>query len=37
LANLCEKLGAKLVVCPIKKAGEILMDELKKLISKEQN
>ena len=30
---LCEKLGAKLVVCPINAAGEILMDELKKLIS----
>ena len=29
---LCEKLGAKLVVCPINDAGEILMDELKKLI-----
>ena len=30
---LCEKLGSKLVICPINDDGEILMDELKKLIS----
>ena len=35
---LCEKLGAKLAVCPINTAGEILMDEfLKKLIVIELN
>ncbi len=31
---VCEKIGAKLVVAPINKTGELIFDELKKLLNK---